>query len=86
MIEGTISKSDYVKSGFYYISKKNNADIIYMVVDLTSNKIRCTKRISIHNYPNINDSLLDPLRTLISPSFRYSINPNHLSLLKFKEI
>jgi hypothetical protein len=85
MIEGTRYKRDYIKSGFYYIAKNNNADIIYMVVDFTNNKIRCTERISINDYPNINRSLLNPLKNLVSIDFRYSVYPNHTSLIKFKD-
>ena len=84
MIEGTIHKLDFIKSGFYYIAKNNNADIIYMVVDFTNNKIRCTERIDINNHPSINNSLLNPLKNLVSTDFRYSVYPNHTSLIKFK--
>jgi hypothetical protein len=85
MIEGTRHKQDCIKTGFYYIAKNNNADIIYMVVDLTNNKIRCTERIDIDDYPTINSSLLNPLKNLVSIEFRYSVYPNHISLIKFKD-
>jgi hypothetical protein len=85
MIEGTRHKQDCIKTGFYYIAKNNNADIIYMVVDFTNNKIRCTERIDINDYPTINSSLLNPLKNLVSTHFRYSVYPNHTSLIKFKD-
>ena len=84
MVEGTRHKRDYIKSGFYYIAKNNNADIIYMVVDFTNNKIRCTERIDVNDYTTINSSLLNPLKNLVSTQFIYSVYPNHTSLIKFK--
>ena len=85
MIEGTRHKQDCIKTGFYYIAKNNNADIIYMVVDFTNNKIRCTERISINDYPTLNNSLFNPLKNLVSTYFRYSVYPNYTSLIKFKD-
>ena len=85
MIEGSRYKQDCIKTGFYYIAKNNNSDIIYMVVDFTNNKIRCTERISINNYPTLNNSLLDPLKNLVTMDFRYSVYQNYTSPIKFKD-
>lgn len=85
MIEGTRYKQNCVKSGFYYIAKNNNADIIYMVVDFTNNKLRCTERINIKDYPSINNSILNPLKNLLSNKFRYTVYKNYTSPIRFKD-
>jgi hypothetical protein len=83
LIEGTRSKEEYIRSGYKYISKNNNAVIVYWINNYKYNKIQLSSPI---DYNENNEIILEHLKKFIEKKSKsdYSIYPKKLSEIKFK--
>lgn len=84
LIEGTRAKLPYIRSGFKYIAKNNNAQIVYWVNDYKENKLRLSKPL---DWTDSDEILLGHLANFVEtiPRKNYSLYPHYLSDIKLKK-
>jgi len=83
LIEGTRSKTPYIRTGFKYLAKNNDAQIVFWINNYRKGKLQLSTPIS---YENDDNTILTHLKHFIEkiPLRDYSIYPDYLSDIKFK--